>query len=74
MGRRGEDIIQDGGGADGGDGEGRKKHRVFSGFLLPYFIFSAVTSYSLTSRSLLHFTAEIQLSIFFSVREKSCPC
>lgn len=48
-------------GSRGGDGDGRKKHRVFCVFLLPFFFISAVTSYSLMARSLLYFTAETKL-------------
>lgn len=52
---RGEDTIQDGEWVDGEDGDGSKKQRVFSEFLLPFFFFSAVTSYSLMARSLFYF-------------------
>lgn len=45
MGERGEDTIQDVRGTDCGDGDVRKKHRIVSVVLLPFF-FSAVTSYS----------------------------
>lgn len=67
-----------GGGHDIGWG-GRGGHRFRQepefhfGFFSPPFFFSAVTSYSLMARSLLYFTVEMLLSIFFLSKTGKLP-